>query len=64
MFKNYTYVYKRLFRYNKKLVFQQIAEILLRVIAPFMAMILPAFIVHLLEQEKGTEEIIVSIIVV
>lgn len=64
MFKNYIYVYKRLLGYNKKLFFQQIAEILLRVIAPFMAMVLPAFIVHLLELEKSTKEIIISIIAV
>jgi len=62
MFKNYIYVYKKLFQYNKKLIFQQIAEILLRVIAPFMAMILPAFIVYLLEQEKSTNQIIICII--
>jgi len=62
MFKNYIHVYKRLIGYNKKLIFQQIAEILLRVISPFMAMILPAFIVYLLEQEKAAKEIIIYII--
>lgn len=62
MFKNIQYIYKQVYKYNKNLIGLQVIEIICRVIAPFLAMLLPAYVIYLLEEEKSIEIVIFSII--
>lgn len=62
MFKNIQYIYKQIYNFNKNLIVLQIIEIVCRVIAPFCAMLLPAFVIYLLEEGKSIEVVIASIV--
>ncbi len=63
MLSNIKYIYKQLIQYDKKIIFLQIAEIITRVIAPFAGMILPAFIIYMVERQYPLEEIIPLVLI-
>ncbi len=62
MLSNIKYLYKKISKYSKKLILLQTFEIITSVLSPFVAMMLPAFIIFMVESSYSIEKIIPLII--
>lgn len=61
---HYRFMYKRLWKYDWKLVISSILESVLNAVKPFVAVLLPAFIIGLLEEGVDTKTLVISCLVV
>lgn len=57
----YQFIYRMMWGYDKKLVFYQVAQILFSVVTPFLGVLLPAYVVQLLESGCVIREMILRI---